>query len=300
MIDRWSRGPLVGFRVRVASLGISLITMPNFNISAMTAAVREHTDMQPEFALVLGSGLGALADEVDDPVVIPTSDLPEYPQSTVEGHAGRLVFGKLEGRCVLFIQGRAHLYEGHHPRALGVPVRLAHTLGARNLILTNAAGGLNPEWKPGTLMLITDHINMAMTSPLTGPVAPGEVRFPDMSSPYDREWTARAESLAVNRNLLVRRGVYLWTAGPSYETPAEINFFRRIRADAVGMSTVPEAIQAAALGMKVLGISTITNLAAGLQGTSLNHEEVLEVGKDVREHLVAWIRAIVAAPLPSG
>jgi len=273
--------------------------MPTSNIPAMLTAIREHTDMQPELALVLGSGLGALADEVDDPVVIPTSGLPGYPQSTVEGHAGKLVFGMLEGRTVLFIQGRVHLYEGHNPRALGVPVRLAHALGARRLILTNAAGGLNPDWKPGALMLITDHINMAMTSPLTGPVEEGEVRFPDMSTPYDSDWTDQAESLAINRNLQVRRGVYLWTAGPSYETPAEINFFRRIGADAVGMSTVPEAIQAAALGMKVLGISTITNLAAGLHATSLNHEEVLEVGNEVREQLAAWIRALVASPLPA-
>jgi purine-nucleoside phosphorylase len=138
---------------------------------------------------------------------------------------------------------------------------------------------------------------MAMTSPLTGAVEEGEVRFPDVSSPYDRGWTEHANKLAVHRNLAVRQGVYLWTAGPSYETPAEIDFFRQIGADAVGMSTVPEAIQAAALGMKVLGISTITNLAAGLQGTSLNHEEVLEVGNEVREQLAAWIRAIVAAPL---
>ncbi len=261
--------------------------------------MRTHTDIHPELALVLGSGLGALADEVEDAVVIPTDELPGYPQSTVKGHAGKLVFGTLEGRKVLFIQGRVHLYEGHHPRTLGVAVRLAHALGARHLILTNAAGGLNPDWKPGTLMLITDHINLAMRSPLTGPVEDGEVRFPDMSSPYDPEWSAQAEKLALHRNLLVRRGVYLWTAGPSYETPAEINFFRQIGADAVGMSTVPEAIQAAALGMKVLGISTITNLAAGLQGKSLNHEEVLEVGNEVREHLGDWIRALVAAPLPA-
>ena len=273
--------------------------MSDFNLPAMIAAVRKHTDMQPELALVLGSGLGALADEVDDPVVIPMSEISGYPQSSVEGHAGKLVFGTLEGRNVLFIQGRVHLYEGHHPRALGVPVRLAHALRARHLILTNAAGGLNLDWKPGTLMLITDHINMAMTSSLTGPVEEGEVRFPDMSTPYDSDWTDQAESLAINRNLQVRRGVYLWTAGPSYETPAEINFFRRIGAYAVGMSTVPEAIQAAALGMKVLGISTITNLAAGLHATSLNHEEVLEVGNEVREQLAAWVRALVAAPLPA-
>lgn len=267
----------------------------------MTAAltyIRSKTDIVPDVALILGSGLGALADEVEDPVVIPTSELPGYPQSTVQGHAGRLVLGRMEGKNVLFIQGRVHFYEGHPAKALGAPVRLAHELGAKHLILTNAAGSLNPDWKPGSLVLITDHINMAMKSPLTGPVGDGEVRFPDMSAPYDADWIELAKKISVNRNLILHSGVYLWTAGPSYETPAEITFFRRIGADVVGMSTVPEAIQAAALGMKVLGISTITNLAAGLQGKSLNHEEVLEVGREVRSRLVALVRALVAAELP--
>lgn len=265
----------------------------------LLATIRTYTSMEPELALVLGSGLGALADEVEDPVVVSTSELPGYPQSTVQGHAGRLVFGRMEGKNVLFIQGRVHFYEGHPARTLGAPVRLAHALGARHLILTNAAGGLNPEWKPGTLMLISDHINLALNSPLAGPVGPGEIRFPDMSEPYDRKWQETAEKVSLNRNITLRKGVYLWTAGPSYETPAEITFFRRIGADAVGMSTVPEAIQAVALGMKVLGISTITNLAAGLQGSALNHEEVLEVGREVRDQLVALVRALVAAPLPA-
>ncbi|MDX1440660.1 MAG: purine-nucleoside phosphorylase [Rubricoccaceae bacterium] len=269
------------------------------DLPSAISRISEQTDIRPELALVLGSGLGALADEVEDQVVVPTSDLPGYPQSTVQGHAGRLVFGRMEGKNVLFIQGRVHLYEGHLPRALGAPVRLAHALGAKHLILTNAAGGLNPEWTPGTLMLISDHINLAFQSPLAGPVGAGEVRFPDMSAPYDSEWIETAEKVSVNRNITLRKGVYLWTAGPSYETPAEITFFRRIGADAVGMSTVPEAIQAAALGMKVLGISTITNLAAGLQKASLNHEEVLEVGREVRDRLVALVRALVAAPLPA-
>ena len=257
--------------------------------------MRAHTDARPDIALVLGSGLGSLADAAEEAVFIPTDTIPGYPGSTVAGHAGRLVLGHLEGRTVLFIQGRVHLYEGHPPRSLGFPVRLAHALGARRLVLTNAAGGLHSDWLPGTLMLITDHLNLAMSSPLAGPVGTGEVRFPDLSSVYDPEWIALAETLAVNINLTMRRGVYLWTAGPSYETPAEIAFFRRIGADAVGMSTVPEALQAAALGMKVLGLSTITNLAAGLHATSLNHEEVLEVGRRVHDHLTVWLRALVAA-----
>ena len=264
------------------------------DLAAAVAAVRARTDAAPGIALVLGSGLGRLADAADAAVVIPSEEIPGYPRSTVAGHAGRLVFGQLGGRTVLFVQGRVHGYEGHPPRALGFPVRLAHALGARRLLLTNAAGGLRPDWPPGTLMLITDHLALAFVSPLAGPVGQGEGRFPDMSAPYDPEWTALAERVAHNINLTVRRGVYVWTAGPSYETPAEIRFFQKIGGDAVGMSTVPEAIQAAALGMKVLGISTITNLAAGLHGAPLSHEEVLEVGRRVTDDLTTWIRNLVA------
>lgn len=268
-------------------------------IADAVAAVRRHTDLVPEVALILGSGLGALADEVDGAVAIPTSDVPGYPASTVQGHAGRLVLGHLAGRPVLVVQGRVHLYEGHDPRDVAFPVRLAHALGARHLLLTNAAGGIHPDFAPGTLMLITDHLNLAGVSPLTGPTGEGETRFPDMSDPYDRAWRARAAALALEHRIPFREGVYVWTAGPSYETPAEIRFFGRIGADAVGMSTVPETIQAAALGMKVLGISTITNPAAGLAASPLNHEEVLEVGQQVRERLSAWVRAIVADGAPA-
>jgi purine-nucleoside phosphorylase len=259
--------------------------------------IRQSVAQAPEIAMILGSGLGGLADAAEDAIVIPNEEIPGYPSSTVAGHAGRLVFGKLEGHAVLFVQGRVHLYEGHSPDTLGFPVRLAHALGARRLLVTNAAGGVNAEYGPGTLMFITDHINLASASPLAGPVRPGETRFPDMSDPYDRAWTDRAEQLADALGIDTRRGVYLWTAGPSYETRAEIRFFRTIGADAVGMSTVPEVIQAAALGMRVLGISTITNFAAGLQGAPLNHEEVLEVGQQVRGRLTDLVRAIVRETL---
>ncbi len=261
---------------------------------AAVAAVRAHTNLKPDLALVLGSGLGALADEVEDAVTISTADVPHYPQSTVEGHAGRLVLGHLAGRPVLVIQGRIHLYEGHAARDVSFPVRLAHALGVRGLILTNAAGGINPAFHPGTLMLISDHLNLAFANPLAGPVGGGEVRFPDLSNPYDGSWREQARNIALTYRIPYREGVYVWTSGPSYETPAEIKFFARAGADAVGMSTVPEAIQAAALGLPVLGISTITNPAAGLQDQPLDHAEVLEVGRQVRDRLATWVRAIVA------
>jgi len=259
------------------------------------AAVRAHTDLIPDIALVLGSGLGALADDVEDAVVISTSEIPHYPASTVVGHAGRLVLGTLGGRPVLVIQGRVHSYEGHTPREVAFPVRLAHALGAKRLLLTNAAGGINPAFGPGTLMLITDHLNLTFASPLAGPVGEGEVRFPDMSNPYEDGWRGTARNIALTLGIPYREGVYVWTSGPSYETPAEIRFFRQAGADAVGMSTVPEAIQAAALGLPVLGISTITNPAAGLNAEALDHEEVLEVGRAVRDQLATWVRAIVEA-----
>ncbi len=257
------------------------------------AAVRAHTDLRPEVALVLGSGLGALADEVEGPVVVPTETIPGYPRSTVAGHAGRLVFGHLEGRPVLVVQGRAHYYEGHAMDAVTFPVRLAHALGAPRLLLTNAAGGINPAFGPGTLMLITDHLNLAFPGPLR--VAEGDAARVGSfrGSPYDADWLDAAEKSALALGVPTRKGVYVWASGPSYETPAEIRFFARAGADAVGMSTVPEALQAAALGMRVLGISTITNPAAGLSTTPLNHEEVMEVGRSVRERLAAWVRGIV-------
>ena len=261
-------------------------------------AVRAHTDLEPELALVLGSGLGELADDVEDATVISTADIPHYPVSTVAGHAGRLVLGALSGRPVLVVQGRVHFYEGHSARSLGFPVRLAHALGAKGLVLTNAAGGINPDFGPGTLMMITDHLNLAFANPLAGPVGKGEGRFPDMSNPYDERWRERIGNIALTNRIPYREGIYVWTSGPSYETPAEIRYFARAGADAVGMSTVPEAIQAAALGLPVLGISTITNPAAGLGSEPLDHEDVLEVGRAVRGRLATWVRAIAAQGAP--
>ncbi len=249
----------------------------------------------PEMALILGSGLGALADEVRQPSVFPTGELPGYPVSTVPGHRGELVIGELEDRTVAIVRGRVHYYEGHPIRAVTFPVRLLFALGARKLLVTNAAGGINPLFEPGDFMFITDHIGLLTgQNPLVGPNTDGGPRFPDMSEPYHQAWTDRAEALALKHRIKTHRGVYLWTSGPSYETPAEIAFFRRIGADAVGMSTVPEVIQARYFGMDVLGISAITNKAAGLQ-SSLSHEEVLEIGQRIRGTFSTLVRAIVAA-----
>lgn len=244
-------------------------------------------------ALVLGSGLGDLADTVEDAKVFPTENLPGYPRSTVEGHRGRLIIGRLEGHDVVFVQGRVHLYEGHPVRAVSFPIRLVHALGARRLLVTNAAGSLNPLVGPGSLMLLTDHINFAFANPLSGPNEDGGPRFPDMSAPYDTAWIDRAEAFALRESIATHRGVYLWTKGPSYETKAEIQTFRRLGADAVGMSTVPEVIQARYLGMDVLGISTITNFAAGLHPDLLVHADVLAAGQQIRGDLERLIRGII-------
>ncbi len=259
------------------------------------AYVRTITDAVPEVALVLGSGLGSLADAAEAPVRIPTAEIPGYPRSTVAGHVGELVFGSLEGRSVLFVNGRVHFYEGHDARAITFPVRLAHALGARRLLLTNAAGGLHRSLHAGSLMLIEDHLNLTFASPLAGPVDAGAPRFPDMSAPYSPAWQQHTLDAALRLGIPLQRGTYVWTTGPSYETPAEIRMFAHFGADAVGMSTVPEAIQAAALGLEVLGISAITNKAAGMGDAVLAHEDVLEVGRRLRGDLERLVRAAISS-----
>ncbi len=278
-------------------------TAPPPDVEAALRAVRRRTEVVPEIALVLGSGLGALAEEVEEAVALSTAEVPGYPRSTVQGHAGRLVLGTLEGRQVLFVQGRAHLYEGHAPSALGFPVRLAHALGARRLLVTNAAGGINPRFKPGTLMFITDHLSAAFASPLSGPDAfpvaanANPRAVPRPAEAYDAAWTNRAEAVALRERIATRRGVYLWTGGPSYETKAEVQAFARLGADAVGMSTVPEVLQARHLGMSVLGLSTITNPAAGIGAEPLRHDDVLRVGERVRASLSHLVRGILRETL---
>lgn len=247
---------------------------------------------KPEFGLILGSGLGELADEVEDAVVIDYADIPNWGQSTVVGHAGKLVYGTLAGRKVLALQGRFHFYEGNALEVLTFPVRIMKALGCAGVIVTNAAGGIG--FGPGTLMAITDHINMTGQNPLIGEnLDEFGPRFPDMSNAYTSDYRAKAQAVAEKLGIKLDQGVYIGVTGPCYETPAEIRAFKTLGADAVGMSTVPEVIVAAHSGLKVLGISAITNFAAGFQ-SELNHEEVVAVTEQIKENFKGLVKAILA------
>jgi purine-nucleoside phosphorylase len=264
-------------------------------IDETVAFLRERVTRAPHAVLVLGSGLGGMADDVEDAVRIPFREIPGFPRRVQEvaGHAGALVAGRLAGVEVAALQGRFHLYEGWRPDDVAVPVRALAALGARTMLLTNAAGGIRPGFRPGDLMLIADHLNVMWQNPLIGKTVPGEQRFPDMSDPYDAAFRAVAEEEARGLGIPVTEGVYAAVLGPSYETPAEIRMLARMGADAVGMSTVPEVLVARALGVRCLGISCITNLAAGLGGERLTHEEVVEVGARVRDRLAALVRGVL-------
>jgi purine-nucleoside phosphorylase len=233
-------------------------------------------DQVPVAAIVLGSGLGGLADAIAADAKIPYCDVPGFPAATVAGHAGALIAGTLEGRSVLAFAGRFHVYEGHDVRLAAFLVRVAHALGAETLIVSNAAGGVNRTWQPSDLMLIRDHINLMFRNPLVGPVEPGDLRFPDMSMPYDTALADLARAVAKDARISLREGVYAGLLGPAYETAAEVRMLEFLGADAVGMSTVPEVIVARASGMRVLGFSCITNLACGLTNNPITHAEVLE------------------------
>jgi purine-nucleoside phosphorylase len=245
-------------------------------LDALEPVVRRRTDLVPRLGIVLGSGLGRLADEVSDAVSIPFDELPGWPPPTAPGHAGRLLLGTLEGVPVVCLQGRLHMYEGNAPRLVVEPVLLMGRLGAEQVLLTNAAGGVNTRYPAGTLMLITDHINLTGQNPLIGPNddALGE-RFPDMVNAWDRELRALMRRAATDEEIEVEEGVYIGLTGPSYETPAEIDLLRTLGADAVGMSTVLEAIAARWAGIKLVGVSLVTNPGAGVTGEPLSHEEVL-------------------------
>ena len=243
--------------------------------------------------IVLGSGLGGLADRIESPEVVPFREIPGFPESTVVGHAGALISGTLAGKAVLALAGRFHVYEGHDARLAGFPIRVLHALGARTLIVSNAAGGVNRLWQPGDLMVIRDHINLTFRNPLIGAVEEGDLRFPDMSEPYDSSLADLAHRVAAEQGLSLRDGVYAGLLGPAYETPAEVRMLERLGADAVGMSTVPEVIVARARGMRVLGISCITNMACGISSSPLSHEEVLETTRRVGHKFSGLVEGVV-------
>ena len=269
------------------------------DFEASAATIQRRTEVRPRVGLILGSGLSTLADAVEDGVVIPYGEIPYFPVSTVEGHVGRLVIGWLEGQAVAVMQGRAHYYEGYSMAEIALPVRVLQVLGIEILVITNAAGGLNSEFRAGDPMLITDHINligMSGLNPLRGPnlddLGP---RFPDMSRAYDPELRTLARQVAREADVVLREGVYICLAGPSFETPADLGFLRVIGADAVGMSTVPEATVARHGGTRVLGLSGISNVlpVEGAPPVETTHEEVLEAGRMLVPRLEAIIRGVL-------
>jgi purine-nucleoside phosphorylase len=271
-------------------------TISLVQIDLIAEAIRTRLPAKPRIAVILGSGLGALADEVEHPVRIPYGEIPSWPVSTVMGHQGRLVSGRLEGQDVIVMQGRVHYYEGYSMAQVTLPVRVMQRLGVQILVVTNAAGGIPPDFQPGDLMLIQDHINLigiSGLSPLRGPnldeLGP---RFPDMGQAYDRELFSMAKKAALQAGIAVHEGVYVCLAGPSFETPADLRFLRLIGADAVGMSTVPEVSVARHGGTRVLGISGISN-KANLDGNLItSHEEVMEAGQKIVPKLIAIVRGI--------
>ncbi len=248
----------------------------------------------PEIALILGSGLGDMAEEAENKITIDYKDIPNFPVSTVQGHKGRLVFGTIRGRKVVFMQGRFHYYEGYGMEDVVFPVWVFKALGVKKLVVTNAAGGVNIDYKPGDLMLIRDHINYTNNNPLIGPnIEEFGPRFPDMSEAYSRELQEIVKVCASQNGIAMREGTYIFLTGPSYETPAEIKAFRILGADAVGMSTVPEVVAANHCGIKPVGISCITNMAAGILDQPLNHREVMETADRVKESFTKLIKSVI-------
>ncbi|HUX43742.1 MAG TPA: purine-nucleoside phosphorylase [Terracidiphilus sp.] len=266
---------------------------------------------QPRVAVVLGSGLGAVANSVKEAIVVPYREIPHFPQSTVEGHEGRVVAGVLGGAPVLLLQGRVHFYEGYTPQQVTFPMRVLGALGLKVVILTNAAGGMDPNYHVGQLVVMADHINLMGWNPLVGPNEPrfmlrkgGALRFTDMTEAYSKRLREMAKRAGDDEGITIEEGVYLAVSGPSFETPAEIRAFRTMGATLVGMSTVPETIVARHMGMEVLGISCVTNLAAGLSKKKLSHQEVFETGRLVErrfasllERLALWVSTMLEAEL---
>lgn len=264
------------------------------SVDDAVARIREETELLPRVGVILGSGLGGLADELEERVEIPYAEIPGWPVSTAVGHAGTLVLGSLGDVPLAVMRGRAHLYEGVGADRIAFGVRVLGRLGIRSLVVTNAAGGIDPEYRPGQLVLISDHVNLQGTSALVGPnddaLGP---RFPDMSDAYDSAYRARAKEIATRLGIEVGEGVYAAWLGPQFETPAEIRFMRAAGGDLAGMSTVQEVIAARHLGVRVLGISVVTNMAAGVRPEKIDHEAVLEIGAGAAGSLTALLRELV-------
>lgn len=256
--------------------------------------IKSKSNIAPKVGLILGSGLGVLGDEIQNPVKIKYNDIPNFPVSTVEGHAGCLVIGQLEGKEVVAMQGRFHYYEGYTQQEITFPVRVMKALGVETIIVTNAAGGANESYKPGDLMVIKDHINLSGSNPLLGPNDNRlGARFPDMSTAYKPQYINLVKECAKELNMEIQEGVYAFFSGPTYETPAEVKMARILGADAVGMSTAPEVIVASHSSMDVIGISCITNMAAGILDQPLDHEEVIETTQKVKAEFLSLVKSVV-------
>ncbi|MFD1447263.1 purine-nucleoside phosphorylase [Oceanobacillus profundus] len=269
--------------------------MNHIAIKEASNYVKSKLKETPEIGLILGSGLGVLGEEIENPITIAYKDIPHFPESTVSGHKGQLVIGTLEGKQVIAMQGRFHYYEGYSMNQVTFPVRVMKDLGIESIIVTNAAGGINEEFNPGDLMLITDHINNMGDNPLIGKNDEHlGVRFPDMSQSYDREFIKHAESCAASLGIFVQKGVYVGNTGPAYETPAEVRMLRTLGGDAVGMSTVPEVVVSRHAGIRVLGISCISNMAAGILDQPLTHDEVIETTEKVKTNFLQFVKKIVS------
>lgn len=250
--------------------------------------------LTPEFGIILGSGLGKLADLAEDRLEIKYEDIPHFPVATVAGHSGKLIIGKIASKNVMLLQGRFHYYEGYEMNEVTFPVRVMHALGINKLIVTNAAGGVNQEYRAGNLVLIMDHLNLMGANPLRGAnLSDLGPRFPDLSEAYNLEWREKALELMPKMGLEPKQGVYAAVSGPSYETPAEIRYMRTIGADLVGMSTVPEVIVANHGGMKVLGISCVTNMAAGVLPEKLSHSEVIATTQRIEQQFVSFVKSLI-------
>ncbi|MBP1962041.1 purine-nucleoside phosphorylase [Paenibacillus aceris] len=265
-------------------------------IQEAAAFISKETNIKPQIGLILGSGLGVLADLIEQPIVVDYSRIPHFPVSTVEGHAGELVVGTIKGKQVLVMKGRFHAYEGYGAETVSFPVRVMKELGVETLIVTNAAGGINESYQVGDLMVISDHLNLTYRNPLIGPndSALG-VRFPDMSEAYSKRLRKLAHEVAASQDFKLQEGVYVGLLGPNYETPAEIRMFRTLGGDAVGMSTVPEVIVARHAGIEVLGFSCISNMASGILDQPLSHAEVMETTEKVKPKFLKLVLGIIEA-----